>query len=224
MFRTLLLFLVPKSLHDAQKKHKAFTTTKMLRRLAITEDRPDLINTLLKKKEDLGLGMDHLIANAEILIIGGSETTAFLLSGVTYFLLENPGAHQNLRDEVRSTFRSQDEINLISVNKLSYMLACLDEGLRMYPPIANASVGLSIPNSYHPERFMGSPQFTNDRCDVFQPFHVGPRNCLGRNLAYSEMRLILALIMFNFDMQKNLLMWQKRPLKVYLKPVPRNSP
>ncbi|BCR98475.1 cytochrome P450 [Aspergillus luchuensis] len=268
MFKTLLLLLVPKSLQDAQKKHKALTTTKMLRRLAITENRPDLINSLLKKKEDLGLSMDHLIANAEILIIGGSETTASLLSGVTYFLLENPEAHQKLRDEVRSTFRSQDEINLISVNKLSYMLACLDEGLRMYPPIANglprmcprggctvlghylpANTYVSMhqwalyhrekhftdPNSYHPERFMGSPQFTHDRRDVFQPFHVGPRNCLGRNLAYSEMRLILALIMFSFDMvisedchdwiqQKNFLMWQKRPLKVYLKPVPRDSP
>lgn len=55
------------------------------------------------------------------------------------------------------------------------------------------------------------------------------------SLAYSEMRLILALIMFSFDMvisedchdwiqQKNFLMWQKRPLKVYLKPVPRDSP
>lgn len=53
MFRTLLLLLVPKSLQDAQKKHKALTTTKMLRRLAITENRPDLINSLLKKKEDL---------------------------------------------------------------------------------------------------------------------------------------------------------------------------
>lgn len=36
------------------------------------------------------------------------------------------------------------------------------------------------PESYHPERFMGSPQFANDRRDVLQPFHVGPRNCLGR--------------------------------------------
>lgn len=53
MFKTLLLLLVPKSLQDAQKKHKALTTTKMLRRLAITENRPDLINSLLKKKEDL---------------------------------------------------------------------------------------------------------------------------------------------------------------------------
>lgn len=50
------------------------------------------------------------------------------------------------------------------------------------------------------------------------------------SLAYSEMRLILALIIFNFDLrisedshdwiqQRNYLMWQKPPLKVYLQPV-----
>jgi hypothetical protein len=54
------------------------------------------------------------------------------------------------------------------------------------------------------------------------------------SLAYSEMRLILALIVFNFDMkldddaqdwiqQKNFLMWQKGPLKVHLTPVGRSS-
>jgi cytochrome P450 len=178
--------------------------------------------------------VEKLVANAEILIIGGSETTASLLSGVTYLLLTNPEAYENLKGEVRSTFQSQDDINLISVNKLSYMLACLDEGMRMYPPIANGlprvcptggstvlgeyipenvsvfiiclniEIGhvltrgvktfLSIhqwalyrrqeyfskPNTYHPERWMGSPQFATDRRDVFQPFHLGPRNCLGR--------------------------------------------
>jgi cytochrome P450 len=88
-------------------------------------------------KKYKGLDINRLIANAEILIIGGSETTASLLSGVTYLLLSNPKPYEKLRDEVRSTFNNQDEIDLISVNKLSYMLACLDEGLRMYPPIAN---------------------------------------------------------------------------------------
>lgn len=34
-------------------------------------------------------------------------------------------------------FQSQEDIDLISVNKLPYMLACLDEAMRMYPPIAN---------------------------------------------------------------------------------------
>lgn len=81
--------------------------------------------------------MEHLVANAEILIIGGSETTATLLCGVTYLILRNPEAYQNLADEVRSTFHSPEEIDLISVNRLSYMLACLDEALRMYPAVAN---------------------------------------------------------------------------------------
>jgi cytochrome P450 len=42
-----------------------------------------------------------------------------------------------LKEEVRTVFQSQDEINLVSVNKLTYMLACLDEAMRMYPPVAN---------------------------------------------------------------------------------------
>lgn len=78
-----------------------------------------------------------MISNAEILIIGGSETTASLLSGVTYFLLQNPAALQQLEYEVRTVFGKQEEIDLISVSKLPYMLACLDEAMRMYPPIAN---------------------------------------------------------------------------------------
>lgn len=78
-----------------------------------------------------------MIANAEILIIGGSETTASLLSGVTYLLLTNQDAYEKLKDEVRNAFQSQDEINLISVAQLPYLQACLEEGLRMYPPVAN---------------------------------------------------------------------------------------
>jgi len=31
-----------------------------------------------------------------------------------------------------------------------------------------------------PERFMGDLEFQNDRRDCLQPFHVGPRNCLGK--------------------------------------------
>jgi cytochrome P450 len=79
--------------------------------------------------------MEKLQANSSILIIGGSETTATLLSGVTYFLLTNPNTLQRLTDEVRSAFKSEDEINFNTVSNLPYMLACLDEALRMYPPV-----------------------------------------------------------------------------------------
>lgn len=58
---------------------------------------------------------------------------------------------------------------------------------------------------------------------------TGRAKLIPPSLAYSEMRLILALIIFNFDLrlskesenwmqQKNFLMWQKHPLSVYLQP------
>jgi cytochrome P450 len=80
------------------------------------------------------LDMARIQANAATLVVGGSETTAALLSGVTYLLLKNPEAMKKLADEVRSSFQSEDEITLTSVSKLRYMLACLDEALRRYPP------------------------------------------------------------------------------------------
>lgn len=78
---------------------------------------------------------EKLKANSSILIIGGSETTATLLSGVTYYLLTNPDAHKRLTDEIRSTFKEESEIDFTSVSNLPYLLACLEEALRLYPPV-----------------------------------------------------------------------------------------
>ena len=57
------------------------------------------------------------------------------------------------------------------------------------------------PEEFHPERFLGAEEFKNDKFEVMQPFSVGPRNCIGRNLAYAEMRLILARFLWNFDVE-----------------------
>lgn len=87
-----------------------------------------------------------------------------------------------------------------------------------------------LPDSFIPERWLGDARFANDRKDAFQPFLFGARNCIGRNLAYAEMRSILARVMWNFDIKlvdanedwigKNTLysLWDKPPLNVYLSP------
>lgn len=41
--------------------------------------------------------------------------------------------------------------------------------------------------------------FANDNKACFQPFSHGTRNCLGKNLAYSELRVVVSRILFRFD-------------------------
>ena len=63
--------------------------------------------------------------------MSGNETTATLLSRAIYSLLMNPRAHKKLTQEIRTTFQTETDINLLSVGELKYMLAVLDEGLRV---------------------------------------------------------------------------------------------
>ncbi|GKT50059.1 trichothecene efflux pump TRI12 [Colletotrichum spaethianum] len=263
----LMMAMIPEKAKRERAHHEEFTEAKLKRRMELGQDRPDLIEGLLKKKDDWDMSFDKLKANSSILIIGGSETTATLLSGATYYLLMNQDALKKLTDEIRSTFKEESEIDFQSVSNLPYLLACLDEALRLYPPVpiglprvvpqGGATIAdhyvpegttVSIyqwamyhseknfrdPFGFHPERWLQDPAYASDNKEAFQPFHIGPRNCIGRNLAYVEMRLILARVLWNFDLkiaddstdwaprQKIYLLWEKGPLNAYLTPVQRS--
>ncbi|GLA01342.1 hypothetical protein AnigIFM60653_011594 [Aspergillus niger] len=88
------------------------------------------------------------------------------------------------------------------------------------------------PQEFLPERWLPECQaqgpFSKDCQKSCQPFSFGPRNCLGKNLAWAEMRLIAAKLLFLFDMeidetskgwtdgQKVFGFWVKPPLFVKL--------
>ena len=89
------------------------------------------------------------------------------------------------------------------------------------------------PEQFIPERWLDNagPEFSSDSREVLQPFHVGPRNCLGKNLAYAEMRLFLAKMLWHFDFEladpndewfarlKAYSVWDRPSLKIRLTPV-----
>ena len=93
------------------------------------------------------------------------------------------------------------------------------------------------PDEFIPERWLSDApvEFANDARDVVQPFGSGPRVCLGKNLAYAEMRLLLAKMLWHFDFElanpndswmndlKMYVIWDRMalPLNVRLKPVER---
>lgn len=56
-----------------------------------------------------------------------------------------------------------------------------------------------LPNEFRPERWLDDPEFASDKRDVWQPFITGPYSCIGKSLAYMEISLILARMVWNFD-------------------------
>ncbi|KAF9876101.1 trichothecene c-15 hydroxylase [Colletotrichum karsti] len=261
----LLMLAIPRDLVVKFAKHRAFTHEKVKKRLALGEKRPDFMEAMVSRSESAGGAMtfDELASNASVLIIGGSETTATLLSAATFFLATHPETLEKLKDELRSTFTSEGQIDMISVQDLTYMQAVLRESMRLYPPVPSASprtiaeggdtiLGEYLPEGttvdvwqwaiYHnpkhfsraedfiPERWLGDDRFVDDARTSLQPFSTGPRDCIGKNLAYAEMRLILARLIWNFDIRLSddsrkwcddsqvFVLWQKPDLNVYLVP------
>jgi len=86
------------------------------------------------------------------------------------------------------------------------------------------------PEKFVPERWLDDPEYVTDNKAALKPFSAGPRNCIGINLANTEMRIVLSRILWNFDLgmpnwkgkytdsQRVFILWEKTPLMVDLIP------
>jgi averantin hydroxylase len=136
---SLVDLLAPKKLLQQRKENYEYAVAKIDQRLVNESERLDFWDkVLIHNKQGKGTGMtrDEMVSNASLLVLAGSETTATLLSGVTYLLLSHPDVMAKLVTEIRTTFKNDSDIDLVTVGKLEYMLAVLNEGMRIYPPLA----------------------------------------------------------------------------------------
>lgn len=90
---------------------------------------------ILESREKDGLSDVQIAAHASDFVIAGSETTATALACVSYYLQRNPEALQKLRQEIRTSFSTYEEVTASSTVSLKYLNAVLLEGMRMYPPL-----------------------------------------------------------------------------------------
>ncbi|OQE87945.1 hypothetical protein PENNAL_c0018G04738 [Penicillium nalgiovense] len=258
----LVRVLVPK--HLLQKRQASFNLSveKVRRRLALGATRPDFTSYILKHSKDgKGMSPEEMDANSAVFVLAGSETTAALLSGVTYYLLRCRDKYTRLVREIRGAFDKDTDIKLSTLVDLPYLNAVLTEAMRIYPPIPSmlprivpeggamineqyvpgkVSVSISLYSAFHaashfknpeafvPERWLNeSDEYINDKKEAFQPYSYGPRNCLGQHLANAEMRLLLAKLLWNFDLellpqslnwadQKSFSLWSRPQLMIKL--------
>ncbi|KAB2573283.1 Averantin hydroxylase [Lasiodiplodia theobromae] len=262
ILRRIMDIVLPASISKGEDEHYKYSSDRVDRRLEKGADQADIWNLVLHKNEGV-LNLDEMHANGMIFMIAGTETTATLLSGLTYSLLTNPDKLQRAVEEVRSL--PEDQLNLEVLPRLKYLSACFDEGFRTYPPVPTAMLrevpeggnvicgewvpaktrigvpqyvayhsasNFKDPDSFVPERWLPGTGYDDDKKEVLQPFLYGPRNCIGKNLAYHEMRLIFSKVLWHFDLsicsesrewtdQKVWSLWDKPPLWINAKKVER---
>ncbi|KAJ6094612.1 hypothetical protein N7467_002125 [Penicillium canescens] len=260
-FITTISSLFPVLFPSATVKFHQSNIAALDRRLdsSANDKRPDLLTPVVPHLDGPeGFSMGQLRSTVGSLMIAGSETTASVLTSAHYFVLSHPQVYARLKKEVRASFEREEDINSIAVNNCKYMIALLQETMRIWPAIPSslprtshgcfidgnwvpngAKVGVhqwsayrselnfTRPEEFLPERWLEGEgqQFKDDNKAAFQPFAVGPRNCLGMSFAKVELRLIFARLVWNFDMelltsreeweaQRTYIVWDRCPLRV----------
>ena len=151
------------------------------------------------------------------------------LSMLMYNIHQRPEIYKKFTEEIRTVFKSSDEIGSVeAAAQCPWLNACIQESLRVTPtvpgphwrrnPVAievagvtvppNIEVGVSRysiyrsplafhdPESFKPERWI---EDLGDNLEISKPFGVGPRSCIGKNIAMVEIRVIMAKMLWMFD-------------------------
>ena len=168
------------------------------------------------RDDDAAMSDKELIDEVLTLIVAGHETTAAALTWTWYLISQHPETEAQLQAEADRVSDS-DTLGLAAAESLAYTHQVLQEALRLYPPgwlitrrtlEADELGGYPIaprtdvficpymlhrhpafwsdPQEFKPERFAGIDAAERHKFSYI-PFAVGPRHCIGENIAMFEM-------------------------------------
>ncbi|TVY82835.1 Versicolorin B desaturase [Lachnellula suecica] len=232
--------LIPKSVLEGQKRHTQFANQMINRRLDSKSERPDFMTPFMKNNVNFeNMSREEILSSFNFIIVGGSETSATVLTGIFNHLSKKENKHilQRLCKDIRWKFKDEDSITIDAIQDLPYLEAVLNEGLRICNPIpgglprvvpeggdtfcgvylpggtrlavrtfaVNRSKRLfANPDTFVPERWLQKGQrpseYDGDHLSASKPFSVGFHSCLGRPLAWVELRLVVTRLLWAFDL------------------------
>jgi cytochrome P450 len=172
----------------------------------------------------------EMIDEVLTLIVAGHETTAAALTWSWYLIGQHRDAAAQLEAEADRT--SGETLGLDAAESLAFTHQVLQEALRLYPPgwlftrrtvQADELGGFAVPartdvfispytlhrhpafwsdaEEFRPERFAGVDAKERHRF-AYIPFSVGPRHCIGENMAMFEMLVHVNRMMRRFRLAR----------------------
>jgi len=162
------------------------------------------------------------------IFLAGHETTASALTWTFYLISQHPEVYKKLKKEIDEVV-GNGEMTFQHFQQLKYTKACLNEGMRLYPPvwmIGRRAIEDNMIGDYlikkdtdilispyivhhHPNYWKNPETFDPDRWEteevkqmdkfVYFPFAAGPRMCIGNNFALFEADIIITKVIQNFS-------------------------
>ncbi|KAI9592851.1 cytochrome P450 [Syncephalis fuscata] len=140
------------------------------------------------------LSVNQIVSESIVQLIGGTDTTALTMTWALHLLHQYPA-------------------------NLTYLTAVLYESMRIYPAAGGTARksppgGIELSGVYIPEgyeintallsfipllRFMAEPEQLKAMRQSFITFSMGSRACIGQNLAWMELRLLLSTLVRQFE-------------------------
>jgi cytochrome P450 len=190
----------------------------------------NLIEAMIAARDKPASGVTDadVVGNELTMLLAGEDTTANTLAWMIYLLDRHPGAQRLAREEVSAKNPEAYE----DMAALPFVDACINETMRLKPvapililqPARDTVVdGIRVPKgtlimclmragpiderrfpdarTFDPERWLSGTQASSPK-RATMPFGAGPRLCPGRYLAMLEMRMVTAMLLRGFDIER----------------------
>jgi cytochrome P450 len=129
----VLHLLLHSTIARLQNNHLQYIAERVTKRTQMQEPAGSDLWNLALKQEGQGMSREEMDSNASLFMIAGTETTATLLSGLTYLLLTH--THDDAMGKLVTEIRKAKDIDLKTLAGLPFLNACIKEALRLYPPV-----------------------------------------------------------------------------------------